>query len=78
MQSITKTNIHLIFGRLLAAGQIDLAKTIGHYLPGVGTGANSPLTPLPRLRVATTTAQGGMPLWFHGTTGGGPLTSGPP
>jgi hypothetical protein len=38
IQSITKTNINLIFGRLLAAGLVDLGQTVAHYLPDIGSG----------------------------------------
>ena len=38
IQSITKTNINLIFGRLLAAGLVDLSHTVSHYLPEIGSG----------------------------------------
>eukprot|EP01050_Picozoa_sp_SAG11_P028680 SAG11_NODE_7765_length_1099_cov_1.164000_1_plen_225_part_01 len=38
IQSITKTNINLIFGRLLAAGLVDLTQTVATYLPTIGSG----------------------------------------
>eukprot|EP01043_Picozoa_sp_COSAG02_P000411 COSAG02_NODE_7_length_64539_cov_120.393482_44_plen_398_part_00 len=41
IQSITKTNINLIFGRLLAEGIVDLEQTVGHYLPDIGSGYSS-------------------------------------
>jgi CubicO group peptidase (beta-lactamase class C family) len=38
IQSITKTMTHLIIGRLVATGDIDLATPVGHYLPELGSG----------------------------------------
>lgn len=38
IQSITKTTMNLVIGRLIEAGAIDLEKTIAHYLPQVGSG----------------------------------------
>lgn len=38
MQSITKTTMNLVVGRLVEDGKLDLAKPVKHYLPEVGTG----------------------------------------
>ena len=38
MQSCTKTSINLIFGRLLAAGLVDLSHPVSYYLPAIGSG----------------------------------------
>lgn len=38
IQSITKMHIHLIMGRLIAEGHVDPARTVGHYLPWIGSG----------------------------------------
>lgn len=38
IMSITKTTLNLIIGRLVAGGAIDLTRTIGSYLPEIGTG----------------------------------------
>lgn len=37
IQSITKLHAHLIFGELVAAGRVDLANPVSHYLPWMGT-----------------------------------------
>ncbi len=37
IQSITKLHAHLIFGELVAAGRVDLADPVSHYLPWMGT-----------------------------------------
>lgn len=38
IQSITKLHMHLIAGRLIAAGRLDPERTFGSYLPDVGQG----------------------------------------
>lgn len=38
IQSISKMHIHLIVGRLLAEGRINLKAQVGSYLPEIGTG----------------------------------------
>ena len=38
MQSITKTNLNLIYGRLVAQGLVDLDKPVERYIPEVGSG----------------------------------------
>lgn len=38
IQSITKTTLNLIVGKLLEAGVLDLSRTVGHYIPEIGTG----------------------------------------
>src|SRR5207244_4037540 len=38
IQSITKTLIHLIVGRLVEMSVLDVSKTIGHYIPEIGSG----------------------------------------
>ena len=38
IQSITKTTLNLIYGRLVAGGLVDLEETVGHYLPDIGSG----------------------------------------
>ncbi len=38
IQSITKTHINLVYGQLVEQGLIDLDKTIGDYLPEIGSG----------------------------------------
>jgi CubicO group peptidase (beta-lactamase class C family) len=38
MQSITKTHLNLIYGRLIADGRIDLEKKVEHYIPEIGSG----------------------------------------
>jgi CubicO group peptidase (beta-lactamase class C family) len=38
VQSITKTTMHLVFGRLIEDGRVDLAREVSHYLPDIGSG----------------------------------------
>lgn len=38
IQSITKTMMNLIIGRLVEQGTLDLSRTIGSYLPEIGSG----------------------------------------
>jgi CubicO group peptidase (beta-lactamase class C family) len=38
IQSITKTTLNLIIGRLVEQGRIDLARPIGDYVPEIGSG----------------------------------------
>lgn len=38
MQSITKTHLNLIYGRLVAEGKVDLENPIENYLPDIGSG----------------------------------------
>lgn len=38
IQSITKTHLNLVYGQLLDQGLVDLDKTVGHYLPEIGSG----------------------------------------
>lgn len=38
MQSITKTTLNLMVGRLVEDGRLDLGRAIASYLPGIGTG----------------------------------------
>jgi CubicO group peptidase (beta-lactamase class C family) len=38
IQSITKTTINLIIGRLVEEGRIDLNRSVAEYLPGIGSG----------------------------------------
>jgi len=38
IQSITKTLMNLIVGKLVAAATIDLSRTIAHYIPEIGSG----------------------------------------
>ena len=38
MQSITKTNLNLVYGRLVARGLVDLEAPIERYVPEVGSG----------------------------------------
>ncbi len=38
IQSITKTSIHLIAGRLIEQGRLDSARAVASYLPEIGTG----------------------------------------
>jgi CubicO group peptidase (beta-lactamase class C family) len=38
IQSITKTIMNLVMGRLVELGKIDLIKPVGFYLPEIGTG----------------------------------------
>lgn len=38
IQSISKTPMNLVFGRLVDEGLVDLARPAGHYLPDVGSG----------------------------------------
>ena len=38
MQSITKTTMNLVIGRLVEDGKLDLAKPVKHFLPEVGSG----------------------------------------
>ncbi|MBT5435377.1 MAG: serine hydrolase, partial [Rhodospirillaceae bacterium] len=38
IQSITKTNLNLIYGRLLADGLVDLEKPVEFYIPEIGSG----------------------------------------
>jgi CubicO group peptidase (beta-lactamase class C family) len=44
IQSISKMHIHLIVGRLVARGLLDLTLPVSHYLPQIGSGyASAPL-----------------------------------
>jgi CubicO group peptidase (beta-lactamase class C family) len=38
IQSITKTTMSLVVGRLVEQGMVDLAKPVRHYLPDIGSG----------------------------------------
>ncbi len=38
IQSVTKMHMHLIIGRLIAGGRIDLEKRVRDYLPEIGSG----------------------------------------
>ncbi len=38
IQSITKTTMNLVFGRLREEGRVDLGREVGHYLPDIGSG----------------------------------------
>lgn len=38
VQSITKTTMNLVIGRLVEQGLIDLSRTIAHYIPEIGSG----------------------------------------
>jgi CubicO group peptidase (beta-lactamase class C family) len=38
IQSITKTTMNLVYGRLVERGQVDLSRPVGHYLPDIGSG----------------------------------------
>jgi CubicO group peptidase (beta-lactamase class C family) len=38
IQSITKTTLNLIIGRLVEEGRIDVARPVGEYLPEIGSG----------------------------------------
>jgi CubicO group peptidase (beta-lactamase class C family) len=38
IQSITKTLMNLIVGKLVSAGVLDLSRTIAHYVPEIGSG----------------------------------------
>jgi len=38
IQSITKTSVHLIAGRLIEEGRLDPTTRVGHYLPEIGSG----------------------------------------
>lgn len=38
IQSISKTTVSLMIGKLVEEGRIDLSKTVSDYLPGIGTG----------------------------------------
>lgn len=38
LQSITKTTIHLIIGRLVGQGVLDVTRRVDHYLPEIGSG----------------------------------------
>jgi CubicO group peptidase (beta-lactamase class C family) len=38
VQSITKTTMNLVVGRLVEAGRLDLGRPVGHYLPDIGSG----------------------------------------
>jgi len=38
IQSITKTTMNLVFGRLLDGGALDLGRAVSHYLPDIGSG----------------------------------------
>jgi CubicO group peptidase (beta-lactamase class C family) len=38
IQSITKTTMNLVIGRLVEEGIVDLSKAIAHYLPEIGSG----------------------------------------
>ncbi|SHI58268.1 CubicO group peptidase, beta-lactamase class C family [Shimia gijangensis] len=44
IQSVTKLHIHLIVGRLVAQGLLDLEQPVSHYLPEIGAGyADAPV-----------------------------------
>lgn len=44
IQSVSKMHLHLIIGRLIASGLIDLEMPVRHYLPDIGSGyANAPI-----------------------------------
>ncbi|MBC8270172.1 MAG: beta-lactamase family protein [Rhodospirillaceae bacterium] len=38
MQSITKTSMHFVIGRLVDEGKIDPEKPVSHYIPEIGSG----------------------------------------
>jgi CubicO group peptidase (beta-lactamase class C family) len=38
IQSITKTTMNLVFGRLVERGLVDLGRPVSHYLPDIGSG----------------------------------------
>jgi CubicO group peptidase (beta-lactamase class C family) len=38
IQSITKTLMHLVLGRLVQEGAVDLSRTVAHYVPEIGSG----------------------------------------
>jgi CubicO group peptidase (beta-lactamase class C family) len=38
IQSITKTTMSLVVGRLVEQGMVDLAKPVSHYIPDIGSG----------------------------------------
>jgi len=38
IQSITKTTMNLVVGRLVETGQVDLSQPVGQYLPDIGSG----------------------------------------
>ena len=38
IQSITKTTMNLVVGRLVEQGMVDLAKPVSHYIPDIGSG----------------------------------------
>jgi CubicO group peptidase (beta-lactamase class C family) len=38
IQSITKTTMNLVVGRLVERGMVDLGQTVSHYLPDIGSG----------------------------------------
>lgn len=38
VQSITKTMMNLVIGRLVESGAVDPSKEVGHYLPWIGSG----------------------------------------
>jgi len=38
VQSITKTTVHLIAGRLIEHGRLEMARRVRHYLPEIGSG----------------------------------------
>ncbi len=38
VQSITKTTMNLVFGRLVERGLVDLGRPVSHYLPDIGSG----------------------------------------
>jgi len=38
IQSITKTLMHLVIGRLVEGGVVDLSRTVAHYIPEIGSG----------------------------------------
>ncbi|WP_299356833.1 serine hydrolase domain-containing protein [uncultured Shimia sp.] len=47
IQSVTKLHIHLIVGRLVSQGLLDLDKPVQHYLPDIGSGySNAPIQSL--------------------------------
>lgn len=53
IQSVTKIHIHLIVGRLLAQGLLDLEKPVKDYLPGMGSGyANARIQDLLDMNIA--------------------------
>jgi len=44
IQSVTKLHVHLIVGRLIREGRLDLGKPVRHYLPDIGSGyADAPV-----------------------------------